>query len=95
MPKETVYGTGPIYGEDSSAIPIIEVRWSKDVGFVELGTRIVHRADHSNYIPTVEEDPERAGAEIRGLFMSFERSQINNLIRNLRRARDQAFGRDE
>jgi hypothetical protein len=30
-----------------------------------------------------------------GMYVTLDRSGINRLIRNLRRARDQAFGRDE
>lgn len=98
MPKEIVHGQCPVFGPDSMAEPIIEVRWSRDKDFVEIGSRIVHMADHTDYVPTEEERPSMGTSEgraIRGLYMSLERSEINSLIRNLRRARDQAFGRDE
>lgn len=95
MPKEGVYGIGPVFGPESSAIPILSVRWGKGTEFVEIGSRIVHRADHSDYVPTVDERPDAAGKPIHGMFMSLDRPAINDLIRYLRRARDQAFGRDE
>lgn len=95
MPKEVVRGTGPIFGPDSPAIPILDVRWSRDKEFVEIGARIVHAADHSNYVPTEQERPGAAGQPIQGTFMSLDRHAINKLIRDLRRARDQAFGKDE
>jgi hypothetical protein len=94
MPKEVMVFDRSVFGPDSSACPLLQVRWGKD-GFVELGSRIVHAADHSDYEPTEKERPGEAGKPIRGTYVSLERHQINELIRYLRRARDQAFGRDE
>ncbi len=95
MPKEVVHGQGPIFGPDSAAEPIIEVRWSRESEFVEIGSRVVHRADHSDYVPTDDEYVAPVGRALTGRYMSLDRPAINALIRNLRRARDQAFGRDE
>lgn len=94
MPKEVIVGDRVVFGPESPATPLIEVRWGRN-GFVEFGMRTVHGADHSDYIPTEDERPGSNGEPIRGRYMSLERHQINDLIRHLRRARDQAFGRDE
>lgn len=50
--------------------------------------------DHDMEIATFDSmiDP---GSVERGWFINLGRSQINDLIRALRRARDQAFGADE
>lgn len=95
MPKEIVYGSQPVFGDESAATSLLEVSWSKEAEYVQIGSRIVHGADHSDYVPTDQERPDAAGVPISGLFMSLDRAQINKLIRDLRRARDQAFGRDE
>ena len=94
MPKEVVYGEGPVFGPESPARSVLEVRWSRN-GFVEIGSRIVHAADLSAYVPTEQERPDLNGAAIPGLYMALDRAAINETIRHLRRARDQAFGRDE
>lgn len=95
MPKETIVGErGVVFGPDSLAIQIAQVRWSRSE-FVELALRIVDPTDHEDYSPTEAEWPGSGGEAIRGTYMPLERHQINELIRHLRRARDQAFGRDE
>jgi hypothetical protein len=94
MPKEVICGDGPVFGPQSSAISVFEVRWGRN-GFVEIGSRIVHAADHSPYVPTEAERPGLSGAAIPGMYMALDRAAINDAIRYLRRARDQAFGRDE
>jgi hypothetical protein len=94
MPKEVIVNDRDVFGPDSSACSLLQVRWGRN-GFVEFGSRIVHGADHSDYVPTKDERPGDAGKPIRGHYMSLDRAQINDLIRNLRKARDQAFGRDE
>jgi hypothetical protein len=40
-----------------------------------------------------EDEPEPHFTD--GMYVDLDRAGINKLIRNLRRARDQAFGRDE
>lgn len=94
MPKEVIVLHRNVYGPDSSATSLMEVRFGRK-GFVELGLRVVHAADHSDYVPTEEEKPGNDGEAIRGRYTSLERDQINELIRHLRRARDYAYGRDE
>lgn len=59
----------------------VHVGWDRH-GSVQLATKgwLLGAASH---------DPET------GLYADLNREQINTLIRNLRRARDTAFGRDE
>jgi hypothetical protein len=45
-------------------------------------------------VATINEDAVLGSVE-RGLFVDLDRAGINQAIRVLRRARDQAFGRDE
>ena len=57
----------------------IEVGWDRH-GFVQVATT----------------DPEaELGTRESGLYVDIDRNGVNDLIRLLRKARDQAFGRDE
>lgn len=97
MPKEVMVTHRDVFGPESGAAAAIEVRWGRNE-HVELGARVVYAVDPSvDYIPTKAEGGGRwpADESISGLYTSLTRPQINDLIRNLRRARDQAFGRDE
>lgn len=58
-----------------------EIRWSRD-GFIQLAT-------------VADEAPGPSGLGAEGWFVHLDRKAVNELIRYLRRARDQAFGRDE
>jgi hypothetical protein len=92
MPKEYVhdahYGAEYVsYGLDGTPTPIpspmtfqVKVGWNKETGDVQIAT--------------VNEDAEPFSAA-GGLHVNLDRQGINDLIRHLRRARDQAFGRDE
>lgn len=55
------------------------VRWNRGMCLVELGVAKIEISTHD------ESDPQ---------YMTLDRSDINRLIRALRRARDQAFGAD-
>jgi hypothetical protein len=79
MPKEVVWSYRDIFGEKEPFR--VEVGWSRESGDVQIVT-----ADPSK--------PE-VGEPCRGFYVDLDRKGINDLIRNLRRARDQAFGRDE
>ena len=82
MPKEVVIDRGS-FDDDHSRGLRVEVRWHREGSYVQLAT--------------VADEPP-AASEIgdgQGWFVSLERCDINDLIRYLRRARDQAFGRDE
>ena len=88
MPKEKVAGVVS-FPEDGSDVdePIAEVRWNRwPDSYVSLVTRL----------RDCEVSPP--GQDILasyGFHTQLDRDGINHLIRNLRRARDQAFGRDE
>jgi hypothetical protein len=92
MPKEVIYGEslhleGTPDGEWEH--PIAELRWSRDTGDVQLTTR-----SHGAEVPSLEE--YETGVPVQyGYSVSLNRRAINDLIRQLRRARDQACGRDE
>lgn len=98
MPAEHVYGiqlvTEPSTNEHgvpmrAVGVPIVDVRWNRDGEYVQIvtketdafGGRLVGDAPETHYTD--------------GLYVDLDRAAINRLIRNLRRARDQAFGRDE
>src|SRR3990172_3376515 len=97
MPKELTYGTDIPYGtpEEPLAASVIELTWSREHEHVQIATRCLNVADHSVYeIPA----QDLAGQDIsrgHGNYVTLDRYGINNLIRNLRRARNQALGRDE
>lgn len=83
MPKEIVvewYGARP-EGSDEQAL--VEVSWQRDLGHVQVVTFARKCESHE----TIGRDDAQ--------FVTLDRSGINDLIRYLRRARDQAFGRDE
>ena len=50
---------------------------------------------HGYWRPEGEENPPYVILFSEGMFVDLDRRGINDLIRNLRRARDQAFGKDE
>lgn len=94
MPKETIRGHETGDAEQDRHLTHIEVGWTKDCG-VQLGLHMPFRS-----LAFVEIDPATGQhGEIRDLFNSLwahpDRAQINRLIRALRKARDDAFGRDE
>lgn len=97
MPKETVYGSQDPWGEDYPAVSVVQVTWSREAEYAQIVSKAVHRADHSDIDPPGEHK-ECCGDSIsytKGMYVTLDRRGINDLIRNLRRARDQAFGRDE
>lgn len=80
MPKEMVLSSG--FNEDVTRGLRTEVRWSRD-GYVQVAT-------------VADEMPAASGTGSgEGWFVDLDRKGCNDLIRHLRRARDQAFGRDE
>lgn len=114
MPKEVIRAAGLPYAEDDPGRSVVELRWDREAGHVQLVTRCVHMADGSVYIPEwisdllrshglghtqmlrdPENDVDIVYVAQDGWFLDLDRNAINQLIRNLRRARDQAFGRDE
>lgn len=89
MPKERVY--------DSAGMYDLEVGWSGLGEYVQLGL-----ATHDGR-PIVEhlresDLPPQSGdtyADFRSLWSTLDRGQINRLIRMLRKARDESYGKDE
>lgn len=95
MPKETIYGDLLPFSEESPARAVAEVHWHRDAAHVQLVTRCVRADDHSDYVRTVDEGGTPDEQPFAGFYVSLDRQGINALIRQLRRARDQAYGRDE
>lgn len=81
MPKELIHdNTALPEGDGEQSTPYaVQVGWDR-VGYAQIGTVNLQKEDHT---------PER------GWFVELDRSMVNDLIRLLRKARDQAFGRDE
>jgi hypothetical protein len=94
MPKEKVSGINPVLVSEATGEvvevedqPIVEVRWNR---WPDCYVSIVTRLN------TCEVSPP--GVDILasyGFHVELDRDGINEVIRKLRRARDQAFGRDE
>lgn len=98
MPKETVYGASPPFGDENPATAVVEVGWNRETGHMQIVTKCVHSADESPITPPDVTSETRSSGTIHytdGFYVDLDRSGINRLIQNLRRARDQAFGRDE
>ena len=91
MPKELVYSEFTPFGEDDPGITVAEVSWNRETEHVQLVTKCIDRSTHEP-VPMKEEYLLPATA---GFYMQLDRRGINKLIRNLRKARDQAFGKDE
>lgn len=83
MPKETIL-SDLMFGEGSEAVGI-EVHWGREAEYVQLATTLIDQSTHDRLKREVEG----------GWFANLNRHKINDLIRKLRRARDQAFGADE
>lgn len=94
MPAQKVYGMqhapAPGLEEDDyiPMVPIVYVRWGREQNFVQIVTKATD-ANGGRYAAGDETDFTD------GMYVDLDREAINRLIRNLRRARDQAFGRDE
>lgn len=70
-------------------VPIVDVRWNREGEYVQ----IVTKATDAFGGRLMGDIPETHVSD--GYYVELDRKRINDLIRNLRRARDQAFGRDE
>ena len=108
MPKEVIYGdrSAPAYGTPDApeAWSVVEVGWSREAEYVQFATKTIDAVTGGDFHPQLEpiEVPlgetvllESEGIRSSGVYLQMTRSSINDLIRVLRRARDQAFGRDE
>ena len=79
MPKEMIHDNTILPGTNNSTEFATEVTWFKE-GTVEIATI---NLDKEQYTPE------------RGWFVFLDRNKINQLIKVLRKARDQAYGADE
>lgn len=95
MPKHYLYPTPNPDGTNSDRR--LELHWQRDL-FVSLAsTRWAGEGEPDTALEfltaeTSADSPEQAWP---GETITLDRQQINHLIRQLRSARDQAFGRDE
>lgn len=79
MPKEYV----PAHSDDVCGFRV-RVGWNREASYCQIAT-----------IDPEKEENYDADSRDGGLYVTLDRHDINDLIRILRRARDQAFGRDE
>jgi hypothetical protein len=91
MPKELVYSDTYPYSTTEPARSVVDIRWSRESSHVQIATRCVDASTEATY--KNEEFSTLSAAD--GWYLDLDRRAINELIRKLRRARDQAFGRDE
>lgn len=94
MPKHMIYPTPNPDGTDADRR--IEVGWQKyPTGHVQIATtKLQPGADRDReYVDASSDEPLRPAWD--GQFVDLDRDQINHLIRQLRQARTEAFGRDE
>ena len=92
MPKELIYEPeGVAFPDDPGRRGAVDVRWDRESGYFQIGT---HDPASEVWVPGGEL-PEGVIPVEYGWWVSLDRGGINDLIRVLRRARDQAFGRDE
>jgi hypothetical protein len=87
MPKEVVY--------DEVALYDAVVGWEPDK-YVQVGIQTHGDLPIVKMLSPDADEAEPVNlAEFTGLWGTFDRSGVNRLIRALRRARDQAYGKDE
>ena len=72
-------------------VPVVDVLWSREGSSVQIVSK-VQDAEGGRYMG---DDYGETAHFTDGMYVDLDRRAINKLIRNLRRARDQAFGRDE
>lgn len=84
MPKEVIYNSETFRDNDTSVASMVELNWGRDSESVQIATTV---RDASTHEPITEKVQA-------GWFINLNRSGINKLIRDLRKARDQAFGAD-
>lgn len=94
MPKERVY--------DSCEMFDLEVGWSREGESVQLGITTHSGISIADWLAGQSENRGRSVVEqlaspagFPSLWASLDRAQINRLIKSLRKARDDAYGRDE
>lgn len=89
MPKEIIWGDRP-FGDESPEQSVVEVRWDAESGYFQIATKELNaEVFDADRVTDVREAVQY------GWYVTLDRRGINDTIRVLRRARDQAFGRDE
>jgi hypothetical protein len=83
MPKEIVVEALGYIPPHDDRQALIEITWQRDLEHVQVATYARHPETH-----------ETIGRE-EAMFVTLDRAGINRVIQRLRRARDQAFGKDE
>lgn len=75
----------------------VEVNWHRDASHVQIAstTRPIDGDTPLPLAKLVESWDDDTKELATGLFCTLDRYRVNELIRVLRRARDQAFGKDE
>lgn len=96
MPHEKTYGAKP-YGDDEPARGVASVHWYRDGASVNLATWCLDETTGEVFARVLNKDANVAEVQAMraGYYVDLDRAAINKLIRDLRRARDQVFGRDE
>lgn len=87
MPKELIHDLYYDHDDDevSAGSPtVLRIGWSKEAGHVEIATVAPEGLELDTSLP-----------EANGWFVQLSREGINRAIRALRKARDDAFGKDE
>lgn len=94
MPKESVYGEQHIFDPEESnpKVPTVDILWGRDQGFVQIVSK-VEDPHGGRWMDENWNESEIYFTD--GMYINLNRNAVNQLIRYLRRARDQAFGRDE
>lgn len=96
MPREVIYDQANMYD--------VHVGWSKESGYLQVGVESHDRVPIARRLYEGQDDTDSgaadevataASAEFTGLWGTLDRAGANRLIRALRKARDEAFGRDE
>lgn len=96
--QEHVFGNqfAPEGTEEHPMVPVVEVLWNREGGYLQ----VVSKANSAtggrwaqHLVPEGETTWETHFTD--GYYVDLDRRAVNDLIRKLRRARDQAFGRDE
>ncbi len=96
MPKHYLYPDPTRAGEDAAQTGRLELHWQRD-NYVQLAsTRWAGDGapdTAAEFLPGTSTNVSKLAWD--GQFIDLNRDQINHLIKQLRAARDQAYGRDE
>lgn len=92
MPKEVIRGN-PIGSSDDDRTTHVEVGWNKDMD-VQIGVHLPFKSLAFINIDPASGQHDPVTELFNSLWADLSRQQINQLIRALRKARDQAYGAD-